>query len=272
MYEAKAQKAEMKIQPSETERLTDDYWGPHWSPDSTHQWGFWVKKNQTNQKKTKIQIGILLCKLKLWAWGAIRVFCCTPLCPLLSALLLPSLQAACSAADFHISLVSACCCPPSSVLSAGFLTLLLSYGILILLLDKLLILALPLSSLSRLHLSPAPFPFPPPPPTARILQEGRLLPDNAKAPGGENSQGWALSVQSGFSVRGLTEKVLDHKLDGDAAISLLRPFSFGTLMHSLSRWFDVDLKKTSGLGQDSRTTGPVHGSAVDSVSFFLFLF
>lgn len=116
-----------------------------------------------------------------------------------------------------------------------------------------------------------PFPIPPPP-TARILQEGRLLPDNAKAPGGENSQGWALSVQSGFSVRGLTEKVLDHKLDGDAAILLLRPFSFGTLMHSLSRWFDVDLKKTSGLGQDSRTTGPVHGSAVDSVSFFLFLF
>lgn len=76
MYEAKAQKAEMKIQPSETERLTDDYWGPHGSPDSTHQWGFWVKNNN-KKTPTKIQIGILLCKLKLWAWGAIRVFCCT---------------------------------------------------------------------------------------------------------------------------------------------------------------------------------------------------
>lgn len=41
MYEAKAQKAEMKIQPSETERLTEDYWGPHES-SNMHQWGFWV--------------------------------------------------------------------------------------------------------------------------------------------------------------------------------------------------------------------------------------
>lgn len=32
MYEAKAQKAEMKIQPSETERLTEDYWDPYGSP------------------------------------------------------------------------------------------------------------------------------------------------------------------------------------------------------------------------------------------------
>lgn len=32
MYEAKAQKAEMKIQPSETERLTEDYWGAPWVP------------------------------------------------------------------------------------------------------------------------------------------------------------------------------------------------------------------------------------------------
>lgn len=63
--------------------------------------------------------------------------------------------------------------------------------------------------------------------SAWILQEGRLLPDNAKAPGGENSQGWALSVQSGFSAWGATEKVLDYKLDGDAALLLLRPFIFG---------------------------------------------
>lgn len=44
MYEAKSQKAEMKIQPSETERMIEDYWGTPWgSPNSTQQWGYWVK-------------------------------------------------------------------------------------------------------------------------------------------------------------------------------------------------------------------------------------
>lgn len=58
---------------------------------------------------------------------------------------------------------------------------------------------------------------------AWLLQASHLLQNNAKTPGSENSQGWALSVQSGVSARGATEKVLDHKLDRDAALLLLRP-------------------------------------------------
>lgn len=47
-------------------------------------------------------------------------FCCTRLCSVLSALLLPSLQAACSAADYlNIFCVSAFCLSPSSVHSTG---------------------------------------------------------------------------------------------------------------------------------------------------------
>lgn len=135
---------------------------------------------------------------------------------LLSALLLPSLQAACSAADFHLFRVF--CPPPSGVHSAGFF----------------------FNSVSQLWNPASPpwravHPHSPTvvslvspslscPLTARILQAGRLLPDHAKAPGGENSPGWALPLQYGFSAWGLTEKVLDYKLDGDAAILLLRPF------------------------------------------------
>ncbi|CAJ1080795.1 Hypothetical predicted protein [Xyrichtys novacula] len=58
---------------------------------------------------------------------------------------------------------------------------------------------------------------------AWILQASHLLPDNAKAPRGENLQGRALPVQSGIAAWGATEKVLDHQLDRDAALLLLRP-------------------------------------------------
>lgn len=83
-------------------------------------------------------------------------------------------------------------------------------------------------------------------PLAWILQESHLLPDNAKAPGGEDSQGWALSVQSGISAWGATEKVLDHKLDRDAALLLLMPL-FWTLNHSPSHWFDTGQTTNIGL-------------------------
>lgn len=129
----------------------------------------------------------------------------------------------------------------------------------------------PHSSSITSAMSPSLSPAPPPllPLTARILQEGRLLPDYAKAPGGENSPGWALSLQSGFSARGLTEKVLDHKLDGDAAILLLRP-SFDLDPDALAvmlvlTWTSI---KNSGLSQAAWTTGPV---AIQLWSVFLCL-
>lgn len=89
-------------------------------------------------------------------------------------------------------------------------------------------------------------------PPAWILQASHLLSDNAKAPGGENSQGWALSVQSGISAWGATEKVLDHQLDRDAALLLLRPLLW-TMSRLPSRPFDTGQTENIGLGRAAWT-------------------
>lgn len=89
------------------------------------------------------------------------------------------------------------------------------------------------SLLSPIYLSPA-----------WILQAGRLLPDDAEAPGGKNWQGWAASVQPGISVWGAREKVLDHKLDRDEAFRLLRPL-FWTPNQSHENRFDLGQKRNS---------------------------
>lgn len=84
-------------------------------------------------------------------------------------------------------------------------------------------------------------------PPAWILQASHLLSDNAKAPGGENLQGRALSVQSRISAWGATEKVLDHQLDRDAALLLLRTVLW-TMSHSPSWRFDTGQTENIGLG------------------------
>lgn len=68
-------------------------------------------------------------------------------------------------------------------------------------------------------------------PPAWILQASRLLPDDAEAPGGKNWQGRAAAVQPGTWAWGAREKVLDHNLDRDDALRLLRPL-FWTLNQS----------------------------------------
>lgn len=106
-------------------------------------------------------------------------------------------------------------------------------------------------------------------PLAWILQASHVLPDNAKAPGGENSQGWTLSVQSGISAWGTTEKVLDHQLDRDAALLLLRLYFGPWATHRHAGWHGPNKKHWAQL---SHMDFVMHGPTMDSAfnTFFYF--